>query len=121
MIAPRAICMWCSEPAIRYCDAPIGFIARGCHRDKNGAITLLAGSDETGDYGMHTCDAPMCAKHVKQIGHISGKNPESIDRCPYHVAHGDPDLKDAVCFPDEVEPMRRKIYAEIRRAQLGVA
>jgi hypothetical protein len=63
----------------------------------------------------------MCAEHIKQIGHISGRVPDSIDRCPYHVEHGDISLKDAVGFADEVEPRRREIHAKIRRSQLVAA
>lgn len=114
----RPLCMWCSAPAIRYCDAPIAFLARGGIREKDGRYTLLAGSDDNGDFGMSTCDAPMCAAHTRQIGHISGTRPDSIDRCPYHIEHGDPSLRDAVCFSDEVEPRRLLIHAEIRRSRM---
>jgi len=112
-------CMWCDKAAIRFCDAPIAFLARSCIRDKKGKVTdLLAGRDEYGDFGMSTCDAPMCAEHTHQIGHISGTSPDSIDRCPHHVEYGDAKLKDVICFPDEVNARRRSIHAEIRRARL---
>lgn len=112
------VCMWCERPAIRWCDAPILFLARGCSRTA-GVTTLLAGHDEHGDMGMHTCSAAMCAEHVRQVGHISGTQPDSIDRCPYHIQHGDPKLKDCVGFASEVEPRRREIYAAIRRARVA--
>jgi len=105
-------CLWCESPATGLCDAPIGFEAVGAARDKTGKVTvLLAGSGSS-----WTCDAPMCDEHRRQIGHVCGKEPDSIDRCPYHYTnHGQP-LRELVIFESEVAAVRRKVRAEINRS-----
>lgn len=107
--------MWCEKPATRYCDAVIGVEARGAVRNKQGGVdALLAGLDGE----MWTCDAPMCDDHARQVGRISGKEPESIDHCPHHITHGEEIFKEIVMFKDEAEKKRRNAHAEIRRSRI---
>lgn len=106
--------MWCEKPSVRYCDAVIGFEAVDAIRDKAGNVVgLLAGSDT-----MWTCDAPMCAEHTRQVGHICGKDPDSIDHCPYHIEHEEHSMKKLVMFEHEAETIRRKVHAGIRRSRM---
>lgn len=108
--------MWCEKLATHYCDAAIGFEAVGAIRDKAGNVTaLLAGGGKS-----WTCDAPMCAEHAKMIGHVSGSQPDTIDRCPYHAEHRERPMKELVMFEHEALARRRQVHAEIRRALLTV-
>ena len=123
MTAPRKVpCMWCDAPAVRFCDAVIGFEATGAFRDSNFKVTGLAtGPRGSGlDLKHWTCDAPMCARHTKQVGHICGKPCDSIDRCPYHVEHKEHGMDRLVMFEQEAEARRREVYASIRRSRLAV-
>lgn len=105
-------CMWCDKPAIRYCDAAIGFEAVAAVRDKAGNVTgLLAGGGNS-----WTCDAPMCDEHSKQVGHVCWQEPDSIDRCPHHMEHSEKPMRELVMFECEAEGTRREVHAEIRRA-----
>lgn len=106
--------MWCENPATHYCDAVIGFEAVAAIRDKNGNVTgLLAGGGKS-----WTCDAPMCAEHAHQIGHVCGEEPDSIDRCPYHTEHAEQPMEELVMFEQEADARRREVHADIRRAFL---
>lgn len=108
-------CMWCDRPATRYCDAPIGFEAKGAARNKNGTVRqLLIG----GDSRMWTCDAPMCNEHAKQVGFICGKDPDSIDHCPY-CRENARRTEEMVMFEDEATAARRRVHAEIRRSRMA--
>lgn len=107
--------MWCGKPAVRYCDAVIGVEIKGALRDKSGNVTgLLAGLDGE----QWTCDAPMCAEHTRQVGHICGEDPDSIDHCPHHAAHPERPMKELLMFADEAEARRREVHAEIRRERM---
>jgi hypothetical protein len=109
------LCMWCGKQAIRYCDAVIGVEAMGATRDKSGNVTgLLTGLDGR----QWTCDAQMCVEHAKQVGHICGEEPESIDHCPHHTMLHERPMKDLVMFADEAEARRREVHAEIRRERM---
>ncbi len=109
------LCMWCGKTAIRYCDAVIGFEATGATRDKDGSVTgLLTGLDGR----QWTCDAPMCADHARQVGHVCGEDPDSIDHCPHCTAHSERQMKDMVMFAGEAEARRREVHAEIRRERM---
>ena len=107
--------MWCNKEAVRYCDAVIGIEPKGAIRDSAGNVaSLLAGLDSE----QWTCDSPMCADHAKQIGWISGSEPESIDRCPHHLKHGEKPMRDLIMFADEAEKKRREVHAEIMRSRM---
>lgn len=107
--------MWCDKPAVRYCDAVIGFEATGATRDRSGNVTgLLTGLDGK----QWTCDAPMCAEHARQVGNVCGEDPDSIDHCPHHAAHPERPMKELVMFEDEAAAKRRKVHAEIRRGRM---
>lgn len=110
-------CMWCEKPSEFLCDAPIGFLADGCERDKLGNVKQLLTGKRALDGGYWTCDAPMCADHRKMIGHVCGKYHDTIDRCPYHVEHGEGRFKKMIGFEHEMDGWRRKVHAEIRRSQ----
>ena len=96
-----APCLWCDQPSFVLCDAVLGFTF------KDGIKTL----------GPHfTCDAPMCPDHATTVGHLCGKEPNTIDRCPYHIEHAD--HNDYADGEDESAVKRRAVYAAVRRSQL---
>lgn len=108
-------CMWCDRPATRYCDAPIGFEAKGAERNTSGTVRqLLIGSDSR----MWTCDAPMCSEHAQQVGFVCGEEPDSIDYCP-HCRENTRRIKEMVMFEDEATAARRRVHAEIRRSRMA--
>lgn len=110
--------MWCGKPAARYCDAVIGVEPKGASRDKSGNATgLLAGLDGE----RWTCDAPICAQHTRQAGHICGEQPDSIDHCPHHATHPERPMKDLLIFAGQADARRRAVHAEIRRKNMRAA
>lgn len=116
---PKVKCMWCDQPAVAWCDAVIGFKAIGAYRAANGRVTaLVTGADEHGEAVAWTCDAPMCAEHAKHVGRVCGKEPDSIDHCPYHATRGEESMQQLVMFAPEAEQKRRDIHAEIRRRRI---
>lgn len=107
--------MWCDRPATRYCDAPIGFEAKGAVRNKNGTVRhLLIGSDSR----MWTCDAPMCSEHARMVGFVCGRESDSIDHCP-HCIEITRHIGDMVMFADEATAARRRLHVEIRRSRMA--
>ncbi len=107
--------MWCGKPAVRYCDAVIGFEAVDATRDRSGNVTgLLHGLGGR----MWTCDAPMCAEHGRQVGFVCGTEPDSIDHCQHHAEHQEKPMAELVMFEHEAEARRREVHAEIRRARM---
>lgn len=119
MPARRETCMWCDKPAVAWCDAVIGFEAVAACRDPNGRVTgLITGTNEHGEAVAWTCDAPMCADHAKHVGHVCGKEPDSIDHCPYHAVHDEGSMQDLIMFHREAEQKRRDVHAEIRRQRI---
>ena len=69
-------CIYCDNKVIAYCDFAIALEPK--HKAKDGK--LLAGVDSK----VFTCDAPLCKKHAVSVGHICGKNGDSIDYCEHH-------------------------------------
>lgn len=110
-------CMWCDNIALYECDAVIGMaadLAPGYGRDKGPRIVYAALERQE----VWTCDAPMCALHRRVRGFYCGKEPGTIDRCPYcarHEPEGGPMLK------EDADRIRRERHAQIRRSQLRVS
>lgn len=96
-------CWWCVNEATRLCDRVIGF-----HRRHNGTIIL--------DEGF-TCDAEMCCGHTRSVGHVSGEEPDTIDRCPFHSADDREGLGSYLESGAECEALRRRIKAYAARSQ----
>jgi len=96
-------CLWCGQPASKYCDAVIGIDPV----DEQMRVGLLN--------VQRTCDAPMCRHHGRQVGWVCGQDPDSIDRCPYHADVGHKKLEGLVMVKSESERKRREIHAAIRR------
>lgn len=120
MAAP---CLWCDRPAIRYCDAPIGWLATHLQRAGPSLTAPLApcvGSGPDGHPVMYTCDAALCAEHTKQVGYVSGSQPDSIDYCPHHVANPGTHRCEPLLLDGEHEQVRREIHAAVRRGRMAV-
>jgi hypothetical protein len=100
-------CIYCDNKVIAYCDFAMALEPK--HKAKDGK--LLAGVDSK----VFTCDAPLCKKHAVSVGHICGKNGDSIDYCEHHFYE---DGKYEVLFEDEAEEKRRALHAEIRRSTM---
>jgi hypothetical protein len=67
-------CWWCSSESTLLCDQVIGF-----GRRKDNTIIMNE---------PFICSAPMCDLHARRVGHISGREPDTIDMCPVHADHG---------------------------------
>lgn len=98
-------CIYCDNKVIAYCDFAIALEPK--HKAKDGK--LLAGVDSK----VFTCDAPLCKKHTVSVGHICGKNGDSIDYCEHHFY--EQNIYE-VLFEDDAEEKRRALHAEIRRS-----
>ena len=98
-------CIYCENKAIAYCDFAMALEPK--HKAKDGK--LLAGVDSK----VFTCDAPLCKKHAVSVGHICGKNGDSIDYCEHHFY--EQNIYE-VLFEDDAEEKRRALHAEIRRS-----
>lgn len=110
-------CMWCENEAVNLCDAPIALKAVGAIRGVDfDLLGLSIGSDENGDLVMYTCDAPLCIDHTKVIGFICGKDPETIDRCPYHHEQDKKEKAAPAILENEIDGLRRLEYSKIRRS-----
>lgn len=99
-------CLVCGAAAVRWCDHVVGIYNRG-----ERTLRPLA-EIEAGDVAV--CSAPMCAAHGKQLGHISGPEPETLDVCPAHhdISSG---AADWTRSREQLEAMRQQAWAECRR------
>lgn len=101
-------CLWCDNEALFLCDAVLGMKAAVGPR---GTVVFASLEEQE----VWTCDAPMCLLHRHIIGFICGKDPATIDRCPYcarNEPHGGPMLR------EEADEIRRARHAEIRRGRM---
>ena len=101
------LCLWCSDEGTRLCDAALGGMAAAGMKGRwvyTGAI--------------FTCDAPMCARHSKIVGHMCGKDGDFIEHCPHCVAHT-PTFQPM--HEHEAEALRRQRHAEARRLLIRLA
>lgn len=128
-MTPRARCLVCDAIATRWCDAPVAFGIVGYNRVgkiADNRFSAVTGTDpKTKEPVMYTCDAPLCAAHATQVGHICGRGPghkgcESIDHCPHHV-EADRDGLGSMLVLDEEEAaqLRRVVYADLRRRRMA--
>lgn len=75
-------CLWCDRPGTFLCDGIIG-----CSPGASVAVDWRT-------ITYFSCDAPMCALHIKRVGHLrfsrrkDGRRCESIDHCPLCAADG---------------------------------
>jgi len=95
-------CWWCDAEAVRLCDVLIG-----CERRKS-SNTLIVGEP-------YTCDAAFCADHGRQIGHVCGNEPDSIDACCEHRGIGAVRLPDLATSKEASDKVRSAIRAKARR------
>lgn len=101
-------CMWCDNEALYECDSVVGMSAQVGPKG-----TVLYANLK--DIEVWTCDALMCSIHRHVRGFFCGKEPGTLDRCPYCARNepaGGPMLK------EEADKIRRDRYAEIRRSQM---
>ena len=96
-------CVVCDKNAVAFCDAMIGASW------KDGCISL--------DGPHFTCDALLCEEHRSRTGFICGKQPDTIDRCPYHIEN--PDYGNYADGEQASASKRRQVFAELRRASIA--
>ncbi len=100
-------CMWCDNIALYECDEVLGMSAQVGPRQR----VLYADTDKI---EVWTCDALMCAVHRHIRGFYCGKEPGTLDRCPY-CAQNEP--KCAPMLKEEADAIRKERHALIRRSQ----
>jgi hypothetical protein len=98
-------CWWCGEESTVLCDRLIG-----CERRKSDNTLIV-------DEG-YTCDAELCRAHAKQIGHMCGGKPDTIDVCPVHVDGLGGDLSKLATTKAGAEKVRREIRATALRSRI---
>lgn len=108
-------CLFCGEPALFLCDAPLGFPLAAETRDKQGRrhrVTDMAAMLS----GPYTCDASCCEHHVRHIGRIcAGGEADSIDRC---VKCAERQGRVPVLPLAEITTLRSTLHAEWRRERI---
>lgn len=104
-------CFFCGEPATLLCDAPLGLVKGGEHNGQ--PVTTLEAMIAT----PHTCDAPMCRACGKAVGHVCGKDHDTIDHCPLHAGSVE---RGGVLTPEEIATARRALHAQFRRNRIRV-
>lgn len=107
------LCMFCDQPATRWCDAPLALVKGGESTYKG--ITRPVSTMEAMLSGSYTCDAPFCAAHGNKVGHICGAEPDTIDHC--HIHAGAP-KRNGVLTLDEIAKLRRELHAPWHRRKL---
>jgi len=96
-------CIICGKEADAWCDSMIGTTR------VDGLMSIE---------GPHfSCDAPMCSKHTFTTGFICGKEPDTIDRCAYHV--GNPDFGNYAEGKEASDIERRRVFALMRRQTIA--
>jgi hypothetical protein len=107
-------CLFCDQPATLYCDYPLAMVQGDVAVVKGVKypITTMAAMMAT----PYTCDAPFCAAHGKQVGHICGGDDgcESIDYC--QGDHGE-----KICnplWPSEIAQLRTNLHTSWRRTKI---
>jgi hypothetical protein len=98
-------CLWCDRLATVYCDAVIGCI-RPDIIDSIDNVTML------------TCDAPMCNKHRRKVGHVCGEDPDTIDRCPAHANSNPPRWRE-IREQAAAAEIRRQVSIDARRSRIA--
>jgi hypothetical protein len=92
---------------VRWCDHVVGIY--------NYGEPMLRTISEIAEGDTCICSAPMCAEHGKQIGHVTGEEPETVDMCPAHHAGFGGDVIDWTRSREQLEEMRREAWAQCRR------
>lgn len=67
---------------------------------------------------LATCDAPICQDHTVLVGHICGKEHDTIDHC---IKHARRDGKLLLMTPDKIPALRRSLHQQWRRELIKVA
>lgn len=114
-------CLFCDEPATRYCDEALAMVCGDISVDKQKRerrLTTMAAMLSA----SYTCDAPCCPAHASLFGHYcAGEDSDTFDRCA--GCQSDPVKLDGtgtreVMFPSEIEAMRNDRHARWRRRRM---
>lgn len=112
-------CLFCDAPATHLCDAVIALPDGGWHKQRGKppyrVTTMEAMLSES-----HTCDAPFCAKHGKTVGHISGKDCDTIDHCAGCAARNR-GTGNLLLSHEAIAALRRQWHQEYRRGRVALA
>jgi hypothetical protein len=98
-------CWWCGSEDSRLCDVLIG-----CERRKSDN-TLI--HDEA-----YLCSAEFCMEHGRQLGHISGEEPDTIDACCEHGGLSAVPVRELAASAEASERVRRNIRAKALRQRM---
>ena len=110
-------CMFCDEPASRFCDFAIALVDSGEVVKTKGRAPYRVTSMEAMLSVSYTCDAPMCGECGEVAGFISGKESDTIDHCK-----GCADREDGIkglMTPAQIAATRRQWHAQYRRSRIG--
>ena len=112
------LCMWCDQPATRWCDAALAMVSAGVRKPKNRPAYEVTSIDAMLS-GSYKCDAPFCAKHGRVVGFVCGEDPDTIDHCHYHAQHHEA-VRVPILMLEDIEVLRTDLHARIRREQFSV-
>lgn len=110
-------CLFCDSEATVFCDKAIALVSTGELVKRKGQAPFAVTSMEAMLSTSYTCDAPVCAKHARPVGHICGHG--TIDHC--HGCIGavvNPRLP--LLTAAQIDTARNCMHARYRRSRIGV-
>lgn len=111
------MCLFCNKPATRLCDFPIALVEGGTVKQV-GQPAYTVTTMEAMLSGSYTCDAPCCDSHVSQVGHVCGKEPDSIDHCFGHSSENYQPAHSRLLSLEQIAVIRDRQHAVWRRQRV---
>lgn len=108
-------CLFCNNDAIAYCDKPLAMVIGGTVKRK-GKPPHNVTTMEAMLSCSYTCDAPICSEHGKVVGHVCGKDHDTIDHCVKHLG---PHHRHPLMTPEQIDGIRRSLHAQWRRERVS--
>lgn len=108
-------CLFCNQPATRLCDRVIGMVDAGERVKVRGRPAYSVTSMEAMLSVSYTCDAPICAEHTRVVGHVCGKDHDTIDHC---VGCCGAARANELLTPAAIESRRARMHATYRRGRV---
>lgn len=111
-------CLFCNQPAARFCDRAIGMVWAGDTEKFRGQAAYKITTMDAMLAHDYRCSAPCCATHAHVVGFICGKDADTIDHCEgCHRAEWGPV---GLATPAEIEARRRHLHAAYRRQRIAI-
>lgn len=110
------LCLFCNEPATRYCDRAIGMPWVGNTVKMRGHAAYKVTTMEAMLSTDYQCSAPCCAAHAHVHGFICGEVADTIDHC--EGCHGVQWPPVGLATPEEIESRRSNLHADYRRRRI---